>query len=476
MTILLLYFSWKDSFFGSIKLPIDFLNQEENIPLPETRQLISPNEIMVNFGSDTHTVIARENYSYWDDFALTVNGFISAEKLQVNEITKSQFEEAMNFRSICVKFDYDLPLKETLSQLKLPSFDANISVDMFTWIAYSNAIEDSIMIYDGKNQKYYRLISDFDLSPLRDMIGKIENNAYDPYFPMRTFLGIDNPTLMPISVKTEMEEISFSKELNYFETDKIINFAQTFFGEGFDFVRTITESSGTTIFMYGYGQKILIISKDGTIEYKEELEDSDYNTLNYFDSFNSAVSFIGAHGSWESLNGTKLVPFLKDVETITLDGKAGYRFTFGMMIHNRPLYLNGRKELLSVDLIGNRVVNYKRQMLDISKNTLDSMAAANWKQTIDPINILTDYHMEIKTVLNAAGIIVPGTKETELFENTSILIDEIKMGYVKIDEKDGMQTGKIYPAWIFRIGDISIYFDIFTGKQLGNPESEIGGS
>jgi hypothetical protein len=84
--------------------------------------------------------------------------------------------------------------------------------------------------------------------------------------------------------------------------------------------------------------------------------------------------------------------------------------------------------------------------------------------------------MEIKTVLNAAGIIVPGTKETELFENTSILIDEIKMGYVKIDEKDGMQTGKIYPAWIFRIGDISIYFDIFTGKQLGNPESEIGGS
>lgn len=475
MTILLLYFSWKDSFIVSIKIPIDFLSQEETIPMPLTEDLIKPNEIMVNFGSDAHTIVARKDYAYWDAFVLSVSGFLNRENLTITEITKNQFDEATGFRSIRVKFDYNLPFKDTLAQLDIQLNENNIPIEMFTWIAYSTAIKDSIIIYDGKNQKYYRLISDYDLTALNTIIDDIEKNSFDPYFPMRVFLGLDNSTLMPISVKTEMKEIAYGKEINYYETEKIVKLAQTFFGEGFDFVRKITESSGTTIYMYGYGQEILILNKDGAIEYKEELGNASYSALSFFDSLDLAANFIGAHGSWESLNGTKLTPYLKDASPIIIDDKSGYRFKFGMIINNHPLYLDGGRETLSVDVIGNEIANYKRQMLDISQNTLDSLINEPLRQTMDPINILTDNHIAIKTVLNAAGIIVPGTTETDFFENTSILIDEIKMGYVKTDEKDGIQTGKVYPAWIFRVGDIYMYFDIFTGKLLGNPNQGPGG-
>lgn len=475
MTILLLYFSWKDSFFGSIKIPTAFLSQEKSIPLPTATELIKPNEIMVNFGSDAHTIVPRKDYFYWDAFVLEVTSFLGAKNLKITEINRNQFDESMNFRSIRIKFDFNLPFRDTLEQFGIQENSNNTPIEMFTSVGYSTAIPDSIVVYDGKNHKYYRLISDYNLKALSEMIGNIEKESFDPYFPMRVFLGIDNSSLMPISVKTEMKEVAYGKEINYYETEKIVKFAQTFFGNGFDFVRKITENSGTTIYMYGYGQKTLILNKDGAIEYKEEIGDASYDTLNYFDSLTYAVKFIGEHGSWESLNGTKLTPFLKEAMPIIINNKSGYRFVFGMIINNHPLYFDGKKEALSIDIIGSHIVNYKRQMLDISQNTLESLIIAPQNLTIDPINILTKDYMKIKTVLNVAGIIVPGTTETDFFENTSILIDEIKIGYIKTDEKDGIQTGKIYPAWIFSVGDINIYFDIFSGKLLGYPKQGPGG-
>ncbi len=475
MTILLLYFSWKDSFFGSIKIPVDFLTPEKTVSLPNFEELIKPSEIVVNFGSDTHTVVNTKGYAYWDAMLLELNGFMKMKNLKVTEITKNQFDEAMNFRSMRIKFDFNLPFKDTLAQYGIQQDSKNIQIDMLTAIGYSTAIPDSLIIYDGKNQKYFRFVSEYDLKALASIIDKIEKNPFDPYFPMSVFLGIDSKILMPISVKTQMTEIGYGKEFNYYETEKIVAFAQAFFGEGFDFVRKITENNGTTIYMYGYGQKILILNKDGAIEYKEEIGDAPNVPLSYYDSLNYAVNFIGAHGSWESLNGTKLTPFLKDSKPISVANKNGYRFTFGMFINDHPLYLNANKEVLSIDIIGNRILNYKRQMFDISQNTLDSLKSAPEQPTIDPINILTNNHMEIKTVLNDAGIIVPGTTETDFFENTSLLIDEIKMGYVKPNEKDGIQTGKMYPAWIFRVGGIEVYYDIFSGKLLSNPKQGSGG-
>ena len=474
MTILLLYFSWKDSFFGNIKIPIDFLYQEEAIALPEVIDLIEPNEIIVNFGSDTHTIVSPKDYDYWHSFTLQLGGFLNAEDLNVVEITKAQFDEAMGFRSIRLKFNYSLPFTDTLGHLGIELNTNSIPVETFTGLAYSSAIQDSIIIFDINKQKYYRAISSYDLSAVNLMIDSIEKNAYDAYFPMSVFLGIDSLTLMPISISTAMKEVAFGKEINYYENEKIVKFAQTFFGEGFDFVRKITESNGTTIYMYGYGQKILILNKDGAIEYKEELGDAAYSPLDYYNSLEAAIAYVGAHGSWESLNGTKLTPYLKKAIPITVNNKNGYRFIFSMLINNYSLNLEGSKEVLSVDILGKTVVNYKRQMLDISQSTLDSLIDATEEQTVDPINILSNSHMEIKNILNAAGIIIPGTAETELFENTSLLVDEIKMGYVKIDEADGTQTGKIYPAWIFKVGDINIYFDIFSGKLLGNPDQIAG--
>jgi regulatory protein YycH of two-component signal transduction system YycFG len=475
MTILLLYFLWRDTLIQGIRIPIDFLAQEQELIVPETRSILQPDKIVVNFGGDSHTLLPREQFKEWDNILLAFDNFSASNNIAISEINKNQYDEAMNVRSIRVEFDYWLPFVDALKIFGVRTAAGYETIEAFSAITYSVAIPESLLLYDGKNQKYYRLATDTDKTDLSQLISRLETEPFNPYFPVGVFLGIDNKSLMPIAMQSQMKEISYDKEINYFETDKIIKFAQSFFGEGFDFVRKITENNGTTIYMYGYGEKILNINKNGTIEYKEETDNATYKPLKYFDSLSLALQFISLHGGWDNLMSNDIAPYLKKASSFETEGKKGYVFTFGMTIKGNPVYYSGGNELLSVTILGDRIVNYKRSMPVFQENNISMLDQAPLKDTTDPINILTANYKEIKAGLNANGIVIVGITDAEIFENTSLLIDDIKTGYAIGDAKIIDQSERIYPVWIFSVGKLDFFFDIYSGEPLGSQNNLLGG-
>jgi len=473
VTILLLYFLWKDSMTGKIKLPIDILNQGEELSTPALDEMIRPSRIVVNFGGDSHTILSDEQVAQWEAISAAFSSFSRSGTIVFQEITKSQYNEAMKVRSLRAEFDYWLPFVKTLQGIGIAPGPDYSKIEAFSSIAYSVAVPDSVLIYDGKNKKYYRLISESDASGLGTIIDGIESVRFDSYFPLGIYLGIENETLMPIALKTNMRMLPSDSEIKYYEEDKIVDLAKTFFGEGFDFVRKITENNGTSIYMYGYGKKILIIQKNGAIEYKQEPADTTGSQPDFYGSLDTAMKFVSAHGGWESLGGSKLEPYLKDVRETTQSGVKGYQFDFGMKINGSTLYYTENDEMLSVTVVGSYVTNYKRELINIDNSTLEALAEKQLRDTVDPINILTENYKYIRDMLGRNGVSVAGATDAEIFENTAALIDAIKPGYVRITGSDAIEDG-IYPAWIFSIGEANIYFNIYDGTVLGTSGIALG--
>ncbi len=319
-TILLFYFLWKDISFGGIKLPMDFLGQNNTEKMPIAEELIVPESISVNFGGDLYTKISLNTSEYWLSFSNEFSKFGETENITISEITKAQYDKATSFRSMELNFNYWLPFIDSCNAFNIKTQTNYSAIEAISKITYSLASPESILIYDGKNNKYYRLAAPTDVTKIKDLILNIESVEQDKYYQLGSYLGIDNSTLMPVATTSQMNKVEYNKELYASNAETLQSFAESFFGKGFDFVRKITENDNTIIYMYGYGEKILILNTNGKFEYKEEFSNTDYQDTSYFDSLDLAISFISAHGGWSTMNGneftTRLVSTSQILETV----------------------------------------------------------------------------------------------------------------------------------------------------------------
>ena len=200
------------------------------------------------------------------------------ENVLVKEINADLYQQVKTQKSIWAKFGYDIPTSDFCKYFGMENPQNFNAIETVTEIGYSAADEESLFIYDGKNGKYYWLDADTgkdDSNKKMDfpgLISSIETKGYDIYYPVSTYLGVavKNDTLVPLSMQANLKSFLFRQDFYSYQSEKINTMAEGFFGGNFDFVRKITEENGTVIYMYGYGQNVLIINTDGSIEYKEE--------------------------------------------------------------------------------------------------------------------------------------------------------------------------------------------------------------
>lgn len=465
-TILLFYFLWKDIATGGLKLPIDFLTQEQPIEVPTYSEVIKPESISVNFGGEIYTKLTNTD-TYWPSFINELSKFGESQNIAINEITREQYDKVNSYRSIEVNFNYWLPFLESCAKLGIKTQTAYSQIEAVTKLSYSTASPESILIFDGKNRKYYRLASAKDTTKMKELITNVENAATDKYYQLGTYLGIQNPTLMPISEISKSRPIDYKQELYATSKDDMQIFSESFFGKGFDFVRKVTESDGTNILMYGYGEKILILNKDGSAEYKEDYQADDYLELSFYDSLDLAMKFISEHGSWQSMSGTKLNPRLISVTQVKVQNKTGYKFVFNNSILGEPIYCEGKKNCLLVETLGSKITRYSRDMIDIDMEQVADNSNLAEMMTIAPIDIISKDFKYIDSILSKEGVTVLGDTDAKLFENTGVLITNIKTGYFKQDILQSPKSQRLLPAWIIEVSGIQIYFGLYDGKQLG---------
>ena len=461
-TVLLLYFFW-----GNISFETQTSNPSSDAKIPETAYLIQPNQITVNFGADSYTVIPEGESDIWcnaakeDCMVTEIDRFGQADNILVTEIPYSQYQEAMKYRSILASFNYNIPMADFCLNFNIEKPQSYDAIETVTSVGYSTGSPESLLIYDGKNEKYYWLATDSDHTKFGALIDKIESSGYNIYYPAKTYLGGKNDTLVPLTVNTNLKKFSFRQDAYSYQTEKINTIAENFFGGNFDFVRKITEDNGTIIYMYGYGQNVLVANTDGSLEYKEEQTSND-SGQSFLDALKIGVQFVADHGSWESLGGAKLTPYLKAV-ALNPNNKDGYRFVFGMEVNGTKLFYEESDPII-IDVNSGQVTYYKRNMIDFDQKDLDTIAASSADPAFSPINLIAQNYQYLYNIVIQSGGVNASLDQAAVFEDVASLITKMQVGYIRLADKESTE---IQPVWVVTLNGINVYFDLYSAEPIG---------
>lgn len=464
-TVLLLYFFWGNNTIDELRPDTEPVNAPANMEDLKT-DLIRPERILVNLGAENYTLVPSQETSVWNSGKgnSIIDGLKrldKAENILVKEISYSQYQEVMNLRSLRAEFAYDIPMSDFCSNFGIESQPGYDSIKYVSAVGYSSSVTDSIFVYDRKDGVYYRLMIEGDQIGLKSLIDSIESKQYSPYYPISIYLGVNNNTLIPVSMTDNLKSFHYQQDFYAHQSGQINILAEKFFGENFDFVRKITEDTGKIIYMYGYGQKVLIVNTDGSIEYKEELLNN-ASDQSFLESLKTAVNFVDSHGSWDSLEGAKVTPYLKNVIE-SPEKNEGYRFIFGLEVNGSPLFYEQGNAFV-VDVVNGQVNYFKRNMIDFDTDEVQAIKTAPYRDVFSAGNLIAKNYEHIYKILVKQGILNSAAGDQNHFEDVSALINNMQTGYMRpVSQKtDDM----VKPVWVVTIRNINFYFDLYNAEPL----------
>jgi hypothetical protein len=484
-----LYFLWNDGAGAGFRIPGSGVSG--NVEVIPVKSVLSPESIIVNFGAENYTS-QTETASLWygaedgdaPSFMSAFMNFLAYDNIAVGAISKEDFEDVMRARSIRAEFSFAIPTDDFCDEFRLRRTAPLDAVDAFTCVAYSEASPESLFLCDKLNDSFFRLAMDGE-SDFKELIAFVETFDNESYYPLRTFSGVENDTLLPLNAPAAPAKLSYERSLNPYaaaDAARIIKMTRAFFGNSFDFTRKITEGNGTTVYMYGYGEKVFVINRDGSFEYSAAATDSERGGAEaLFDALTTALDFISSHSESGDERGlaSKQI-YLKDVRYSFTDGRRTYGFLFGVKINGYKVYY-ANSEPLFVEVTGSRVNYYKIDMIDGFLNGADAPA----EKAFAPFDILTEHFAYIYDVLSAKELIpsVDGVSDEEaVFEKTASMVSGLSYGLLRPDESslvrralhdvrgDEVFEQNLSPVWVMTVGGIDFCFDIYSGAPAGYME------
>ncbi|MBS3995263.1 MAG: hypothetical protein KGZ33_05660 [Alkaliphilus sp.] len=453
--------------------------------------IVSPQSFIVNFGGGLHTVFYSDSYNVlegstqgiWSKTLNLLKNNYFEENATVEEISREQWVIANNSRSLLMNFGYSLPFVILKNMVQAKDVGIAGKIAEIDSILIGVVDESEMFMANHATGKYYRLkgISTGSDS-FAEVVNYIEDNEHTVYYGIRDIYGdmiadndiLESDRLIPVTLKDNVPKIQVVQEIDINNEAQVEAFASTFFGAGFDFVRRITETNGSVIYMYGYGQRALKIDETGVVEYREELEPQKTVENNgYWEGLTSAVRFVNEHGGWPNKYS-----YLKDIEEIERDNKKGHRFIFGYRINGIPVYYNDKlsPEPIEVEVVGKQVIYYKRS---IKKEKID----VDFLEKDDvQVNILTplqiiDFNYSNFDIIKSdylAALLEKGVEPDEKEIEREILssIKSIKFGYY---DQPMREPNKLIPVWIIQFGQYIYYFDAYNGKIEFRSEAVMDG-
>lgn len=468
-TILLLYFLW-----GSRSLEAFIFNDSaESYKATSSEEVILPDQIILGRGNEDYTVALEQKDELWKDEILsTFRNFSQGTNILVEEITEEKYKAVMKYPSIIAKFEYNVPFTGFCKKYNIKQLQGYDSISNLTEIGFSKGSKESTFIFDGSKNKYYRLVGNEKLKVFGQVDTIFEQEQFITYYPLKTVLGEEstNDTLVPFELPPAIMSIDYKKDAEIGQKENNNAMAQTYFGETFDFVRKVEESNGTTIYMYGYGQKVLIINpNEGSIEYKEEVKTDNSEQKTMFDSLDTALAFVGYHGGFKTIAGQEIKPCLESVSAID-DKKNSYRFVFSFMVGKNKLFYEEKMPII-IEVVDGQVSYFRREFINFDENQVEKKSN---KEGISAINMLTMNYEYMREALTKAGFIDKEESKDISFEDIANKIDNLYTGYLKptvelsVDETaDTEKNLELVPVWVVEVNDILLYFDLYDGQPKG---------
>ena len=457
-TILLLYFLWEDKPFQQWARSDDLTRREA----PRYDEILQPSQVVVCSGGGSYA-LAPDAFAPLID---SLKAFAESESLIMEEIAERQYKEGLLYPSVEARFAYYVPFSAIREVFQIQRITGSDNLDAFSALAYSEAYPDNFFIFDKSNNKYYRIAGDAG-----DAFPELSKSVADAgrratHFTLETNFGgqVDNQTLIPYSPESDRYDFDCTGELDTDEEERaarITRIAKSFFNDNFDFVRKIEELNGTVIYMYGFGKIVLIIDKDGAIEFKREEEERAPAPTKYLDALGKALDFIAEHGAFETFSGISFSPRLKTV-VVDPDGKRGYRFVFGISVNDLEVFYQD-SDAFTVEVVGNGVTYFKRELICYDEEQIKDMAG-DFREICSAMNALAHNLEYISAVLYSVNPAEIGSSNLTI-EALAERVDWLDHAYIKL--ADTGERNKTRAAWLLKIEQLEFYFGLDDGVPLG---------
>lgn len=444
----------------------------------DVTDVLSPQSFIVSFGGGDNTVFFSEPYEVWkitepeekkqvliwQTAKVALRRYLR-DSYVVQQISLEEWKKIKKFKSVRMDFACGIPSSSLISALSGYENNEFETQDLINTILIPVTDAEKRNIYLGNcdEDKYFKLTGSLMDNSIRNLIENIEKNVdergYTYYASLKDISEtISNDVLVPLFDEGETVIPSYSgrNQIDVTDATGIKSIAQLFFGRSFDFIKEITEIDGTYIYMYGYGEKSLKITKNGVLEYIEK-EDRERvsSDLSFLDSLKYAAKFVDDKIGWPVNINNAYLSHYKEIEK---DNKKGYRFSFNYRLNGLPIFIPdiGEDRGIEVEIIGNQITDYERIVKRLGEKLDYENGEDKQKNILSIQDVLTINSDDIK--YNYEAFSKNQLREDKDFKIEE-LIDDVELVYF-LDRDDILR-----PVWEVTIDNMVYYFDLYTGEN-----------
>lgn len=363
---------------------------------------------------------------------------------QAEEITAEQYYAKQSGRSVEFIMREDISTRAFLSVAS----NSDILFEPKDNAVRAIAINDERQFFFRSETAYYQLTQATLPSDCSARIASLDIKDAVVYNTIEKQLKIEssqsNPkrVLLPSAVVPAFAPIKVFADPILQKEQNILLIADKVFGSRINFVRRFFDVNGSVVMLYGYGERALKISPDGSVIVEQKIDTRKVAAPDVLKDFKSAYDVVQSYGDSEQ----KL--YLRAVVSIEKESIAGYLFDFGYKVNDYDVIDLMGVSGVQVEVVGGQVVSYERNYkLFFSKvdnvesaQTLPILSIMNNQSNYD--NILSDYTLAHPEFVN----------DEQAFVEILCSISTFKMVYL-----DG--GDHLIPAYCLTLDNNEYYFD-----------------
>lgn len=464
ISVILIQQLWFPSLVNTLKAGARVDENNHMTIVDQRKKVIAPKKIIVSFGAgdrkkNYYTILTANTDLVWEESKNIIRDFF----IQDPQITPIEYEDYIQYntlKSIELEFANNIPT--ILISSIFDSLDNKIvkNIREVKKILVPAFNRGTIYMVEDRDRVYEIKLSDYGENPnLLAFIDQIEGTEYIKYHPISSLfeeLG-DNYTVMPINYRLLAVQPYVESQIDVNDEAALIEGSKGFFNQSLDFVKTIRETSGAVVYIYGYGEKSVRINNKGALEYNEEI--GNIFSTNIVTSLDAAIAFINRTG------GLAKDVYLKDVENITSGQNKGYKFSFGYCIGGLPVEFNRNKieNPIEIEVYGSKVKTYRSLIRkEMNIQGLNLAERGFYFPNIIESNI---NQLKLQYFTRQDGNTEEVGKEQGVLHILKD-IEDIQLVYFDTVEVDKRQLLK--PSWKIKIKDGIYYFDGYTGELINS--------
>lgn len=428
----------------------------ENIDLGH---LITVEELVVNFGGGRSTSYFQDKDDIFRSFQADLLQAIS----NISEKTPIDAEEYYALRvNKSIEFQLATGLKHADVQAILTSKATLPDKDLGVIYSLLVLARESKSVWVRTEEGYFELLLSTSISDVDSLVDALASDpmavtfqSVSQRFSLPSFKdsnGLEryNHTLIPKLTLPVVLPIQVQRAYDTDSIDSLRTLAKNVFGNKLNFVQEAVDVNGGKVFIYGYGDKALRISKTGIIEYTETLDKQIQTDTTLVESLSSALAML------ERLGGNSERFFIKRIDA-QLASEGVYIFEFGYKINGYPVIDTDGISGARVELSSGHVRKLYRNTYIYDAYMGLSKQQSMQRETDDAqfFNMLNTNFLEIEALY---------FKDRDLTTLNSIershevlnAISNIQVGYY-LDSAQIMQ-----PAIIITLGEGRIVIDFYT--------------